>query len=465
QQQQQQQQQQQNTYYRPESPSLSESDTSTDQNSETINPDDIKLRLSAWHSLAEPNAKERDDGIGGGQLHRRGKNYIPVDEATVLAIQQKGGYKKGKRGFEKPIPKRNIPNQVGKFPIKPPQKPATPPKQDVSHKLPVVTAPKTAPIKTATVAPNQRQNMQPTPPNRTQNQTQPALKKPSTPPSQSSQHQPSQDAPRDPSQPSRDPPRDPPQPIRNTPPPSRESPPPPRSRRPQQPQQPQQSQKQQPQHSWTSQLVTEPFWEMPATSSPPPSPPSTVQNQNQYPSSKQHVNEVISNQSQPSRYQSPSPSPRPTKPVQDYNLPYIPPEFDSTPYRNQPSPSPVSNRYNESVSNAWEDNKVYEQNNNNIEDQRSEYDEESDVESYDDRHKEPERNRPPRVDRYDRGQLLLTINVELSEGKTQAIEVHVNDDPLDLANDFCAMWKVTNPVVKPALECLIKEEKEKRLRD
>nr|CAG8587758.1 8387_t:CDS:2 [Entrophospora candida] len=70
---------------------------------------------------------------------------------------------------------------------------------------------------------------------------------------------------------------------------------------------------------------------------------------------------------------------------------------------------------------------------------------------------------PKRVDKHDRGQILLTINVEFEDGHTQAICVHVNDEPADLAKDFCDLWGVTNPVVEPAFEGLIKEEKDKRL--
>jgi hypothetical protein len=455
---QQQQQQHHLSYYEPqESLSPPESETSADQNSETNSQDDIKMKLSAWRNLADPNAKERDDGIGGGQLHRRGKNYIPVDEATVLAIQQKGGggsHKRPSRKFlEKPIPK-------SKVPAKPTIKSVTPKQVNSSHiQKPPVSQKADVPVKTA-APPNQKQNTQPTPPNRTQQ----TLKKPSPPPSQSSQRKPLRDIP----QPSRDtsqPSRDVSQPSRDTSRPLRDSSPPSRPQRSQQPQLPHQPQPQK-QNSWSPQLVNTPFWE---SSSPPPSPPPI-----QHPSPKQYANEAISNKSQPIRHQSPARSPRPVKPVQDYTLPYIPPEFDSTPYRKQPSPSPIRDKphtYNEYNETGWKDDKDYEKD-NNTENQRNEYYgdyDESDFEEQENKsghilgHNEPEKEQASRVDCYDRGDLLLTINVELSEGKTQAIEVHINDDPTDLAKDFCDLWKVTNPVVMPALECLIKEEKEKRL--
>ena len=52
--------------------------------------------------------------------------------------------------------------------------------------------------------------------------------------------------------------------------------------------------------------------------------------------------------------------------------------------------------------------------------------------------------------------------MDFDSGHTEIV-VHVNDDPADLANDFCDLWRVTNLVVRPALEDLIKEEKDKRL--
>nr|CAG8446742.1 14565_t:CDS:2 [Entrophospora candida] len=68
---------------------------------------------------------------------------------------------------------------------------------------------------------------------------------------------------------------------------------------------------------------------------------------------------------------------------------------------------------------------------------------------------------PRRVDKHERGELLLTINVELEKDCSQTIYVHVNDDPADLAKDFCDLWKITNIAVVPELEKLIREEREK----
>nr|CAG8436227.1 4251_t:CDS:2 [Entrophospora candida] len=68
---------------------------------------------------------------------------------------------------------------------------------------------------------------------------------------------------------------------------------------------------------------------------------------------------------------------------------------------------------------------------------------------------------PRRVDKHERGELLLTVNVELEKDCSQTIYVHVNDDPADLAKDFCDLWKITNIAVVPELEKLIREEREK----
>ncbi|CAJ0768282.1 24207_t:CDS:2, partial [Entrophospora sp. SA101] len=38
---------------------------------------DIKAAAMSWNSFANPNIKDRDDGLGSGQLHRQGKNFIP----------------------------------------------------------------------------------------------------------------------------------------------------------------------------------------------------------------------------------------------------------------------------------------------------------------------------------------------------------------------------------------------------
>ncbi|CAJ0905604.1 4782_t:CDS:2 [Entrophospora sp. SA101] len=117
----------------------------------------------------------------------------------------------------------------------------------------------------------------------------------------------------------------------------------------------------------------------------------------------------------------------------NYNIPFIPPEFDSNPYWNQspslPSSSPPPTDEDEVNVNDYQTLKGI----------------------------------PRCFDKHERGRCLLTINVVLGKGCSQTIYVHVNDDPADLARDFCDLWKITNPEVVPALEDLIKEERSKIL--
>src|SRR6185312_17435536 len=49
----------------------------------------ISEKLSAWHSLVDPDVENVRGGVGSGQLHRSGRNYIPVSEQEVLEIQRK----------------------------------------------------------------------------------------------------------------------------------------------------------------------------------------------------------------------------------------------------------------------------------------------------------------------------------------------------------------------------------------
>ncbi|CAG8570366.1 11750_t:CDS:2 [Diversispora eburnea] len=269
------------------------------------NVDNVTLKISAWRSFADPNVKLRDDGIGTGQLHRAGRNYIPVTEEDMQSQQSQ---------------------EVGR----------------------------------------DYYNVQ--------------------------------------------------------------------------------SQQSNPQDKWNTTPANVSSWE------------SSQRSQSTTP--KPFVNE--GNITQSYRHPSPSRSPRPTKP-QDY-LPFIPPEFDSTPYRKQPSPSPARspsighNEYDRDSNGGGED--YGDQSSEDTEyyegDSDYEHDEEFDLDvEYDDTLKTSNQS--------DCGELLLTINVELQEGETQTINVHVNDDPADLAREFCEKWEVTNEVVEPALVALIKEEKEKRL--
>lgn len=45
---------------------------------------DGTVDVKGWHQIADPNAKLRADGVGAGNLHRKGKNFQPVDEQHIL---------------------------------------------------------------------------------------------------------------------------------------------------------------------------------------------------------------------------------------------------------------------------------------------------------------------------------------------------------------------------------------------
>ncbi|CAM0136582.1 hypothetical protein VKS41_003384 [Umbelopsis sp. WA50703] len=54
-----------------------------------VTPEDIDQTggsgdVKSWHTIADPNAKIRADGVGAGNLHRKGKNFQPVDEQQIL---------------------------------------------------------------------------------------------------------------------------------------------------------------------------------------------------------------------------------------------------------------------------------------------------------------------------------------------------------------------------------------------
>ena len=38
----------------------------------------------SWNDLVDPTFKVQANGLGGGNLHRKGRNYKPVDEQTIL---------------------------------------------------------------------------------------------------------------------------------------------------------------------------------------------------------------------------------------------------------------------------------------------------------------------------------------------------------------------------------------------
>ncbi|KAF0415731.1 ribonucleoside-diphosphate reductase large chain [Gigaspora margarita] len=420
--------------------SQSQTESVHDHQPIVLSTDSITFKINAWHSIADPNAAERDDGIGTGQLHRKGRNYRPVDEATVLAIQQKGksSTKKPKKLFEDnstPLPSssNNKPIQKSLSRSKPLSKPGP-------HKLPnnpFATNTFTSPSSSTSPASSAPQRPYPVKQDaRTTINQQQQREKTSSPL------------------------------------------PPPLQQQPQSSQTPSQGPEKE---NWTSpNLVTTPFWEIP-------------QNNN----SQSAAKSTHYQQSQSYRHPSPARSPRPSKYSQDF-LPYIPPEFDSTPYRKQSSPSPArgysparGHSPARSYSNGYIDEPPEYERESNFDDQED-YDQNSDVddetnvyyeedESFSEKEgyesasvlfdDEPiSRPLPPPLvptpvsPKHDRGHHLLTINVELSESEPpQAIVVYVNDDPAVLAREFCNKWKVTNDVVEPALVQLIREEREKRL--
>lgn len=44
-----------------------------------------QLADSSWHTLADPKDLPGPNGLGSGQLHRQGKNFIPISEQHILA--------------------------------------------------------------------------------------------------------------------------------------------------------------------------------------------------------------------------------------------------------------------------------------------------------------------------------------------------------------------------------------------
>ncbi|KAI8067049.1 hypothetical protein BC940DRAFT_301182 [Gongronella butleri] len=69
-----------------------------EEDNDPVDPDNIK----GWSSLADPNKKLAPGQLGSGGLHRKGKNYIPVDESTILRqrLGQPPVAKKKKQGFD-----------------------------------------------------------------------------------------------------------------------------------------------------------------------------------------------------------------------------------------------------------------------------------------------------------------------------------------------------------------------------
>jgi hypothetical protein len=52
---------------------------------------------AGWDSLKDPNAKPTQKGLGTGQLHRKGRNFKPIDEEVIISqrLQKNSSKKKG----------------------------------------------------------------------------------------------------------------------------------------------------------------------------------------------------------------------------------------------------------------------------------------------------------------------------------------------------------------------------------
>ncbi|KAI8062317.1 uncharacterized protein B0P05DRAFT_556524 [Gilbertella persicaria] len=97
----------------------------TSWGNQTISADgttNVNLTVSGWESLIDPNIKVKEGGIGSGQLHRKGRNFQPIDEQYIIdrrlgkPVPSTSGKKKkgGKKGPKPPssappTPKRRPP--------------------------------------------------------------------------------------------------------------------------------------------------------------------------------------------------------------------------------------------------------------------------------------------------------------------------------------------------------------------
>ncbi|KAI9269397.1 hypothetical protein BY458DRAFT_586892 [Sporodiniella umbellata] len=74
---------------------------------------------NSWHTLADPNIKTGANGLGSGQLHRQGKNYVPVSEEDILSYRLNQGTTKKKLGQkELPQNKKSPRKATNKPPVK-----------------------------------------------------------------------------------------------------------------------------------------------------------------------------------------------------------------------------------------------------------------------------------------------------------------------------------------------------------
>ncbi|KAG0940734.1 hypothetical protein G6F57_005560 [Rhizopus arrhizus] len=64
---------------------------------------EVTVSMEGWSSLVDPTVKMKAGGIGSGQLHRKGKNFKPVDEQLILD-----------RRLGKPLPKGGLNGEAKK---------------------------------------------------------------------------------------------------------------------------------------------------------------------------------------------------------------------------------------------------------------------------------------------------------------------------------------------------------------
>lgn len=92
---------------------------------------EVTVSMEGWSSLVDPTVKMKAGGIGSGQLHRKGKNFKPVDEQLILD-----------RRLGKPLPKGGLNGEAKKKKKKkgkggaPPQSKMPPPPPKPSKTMP-----------------------------------------------------------------------------------------------------------------------------------------------------------------------------------------------------------------------------------------------------------------------------------------------------------------------------------------
>lgn len=81
---------------------------------------------ASWLTLVDPDAKTGPNGLGSGQLHRKGRNFVPISEQDILAHRMSHGSSKKKLGTkETPLPKKST-RKISNKPVKRPETPVQP---------------------------------------------------------------------------------------------------------------------------------------------------------------------------------------------------------------------------------------------------------------------------------------------------------------------------------------------------